>query len=80
MEQTKPVSNSSNKKTASEDLINQKWDKTVSSLIVNTGIGFGIGVVATTLFFRRRMWPVTFFTGAGFGATYSEAQDTFSKI
>ncbi|PVU92950.1 hypothetical protein BB559_003512 [Furculomyces boomerangus] len=68
------------KKIVSEDLINQKWDKTISDLIVKTGVGFGIGVVASVLVFKRRMWPVTLFTGAGIGAAYAEAQRTFSNI
>ncbi|PVU96326.1 hypothetical protein BB561_001282 [Smittium simulii] len=66
-------------KAPSEDLINQKWDKTISDLLVKTGAGFCIGVVASTVLFKRRVWPVYFFSGAGVGAAYSTANKLFSQ-
>ncbi|KAJ1773223.1 Mitochondrial inner membrane organizing system component [Coemansia sp. RSA 1813] len=53
------------------------FDKATANLLVKTGLGFSVGIVASALLFRRRMWPVTFFTGAGVGAAYADAQRIF---
>ncbi|RXK40320.1 hypothetical protein M231_02434 [Tremella mesenterica] len=51
----------------SEDVIARK----VADLLVNSGIGFGVGVVASVLLFRRRAWPVALTTGFGAGVAYT---------
>ncbi|OCF35106.1 hypothetical protein I317_01816 [Kwoniella heveanensis CBS 569] len=51
----------------SEDQIARK----VADLLVNAGLGFGVGVVASVLLFRRRGWPVALSTGFGAGVAYS---------
>ncbi|KAJ9118071.1 hypothetical protein QFC24_006343 [Naganishia onofrii] len=43
----------------SEDIVARK----VADFIVNTGIGFSVGVVSSVLLFRRRGWPVALSTG-----------------
>ncbi|KAK4688374.1 MICOS complex subunit MIC10, partial [Tremellales sp. Uapishka_1] len=44
---------------------------TTADLLVNAGLGFGVGVVASVLLFRRRGWPVALSTGFGAGVAYS---------
>ncbi|BFZ58071.1 Mitochondrial inner membrane organizing system component [Savitreella phatthalungensis] len=65
---------------ASEDLISDKWDLCLSNAIVKGGIGFGAGVIASVVLFRRRPWPV--FTGLGFGLgqSYSECNRHFNPL
>ncbi|RSH88505.1 uncharacterized protein EHS24_001050 [Apiotrichum porosum] len=55
----------------SEQIIARKFDNCAADLIVNAGIGFGVGVVASVLLFRRRGWPVALATGFGAGVSYS---------
>ncbi|KAH7361381.1 hypothetical protein B0T11DRAFT_327578 [Plectosphaerella cucumerina] len=50
----------------SEALLNEKWDRCLSNLIVKSSLGLGFGVVFSVLLFKRRAWPA--FIGAGFGA------------
>ncbi|KAJ2078618.1 Mitochondrial inner membrane organizing system component [Coemansia sp. RSA 988] len=56
------------------------FDQATANLIVKAGLGLSIGVVASALLFKRRMWPVTFFTGAGVGAAYADAQRMFDSV
>ncbi|KAJ1845565.1 Mitochondrial inner membrane organizing system component, partial [Coemansia sp. RSA 486] len=56
------------------------FDQATANLLVKTGLGLSIGVVASALLFKRRMWPVTFFTGAGVGAAYADAQRIFDSV
>ncbi|KAJ2778189.1 Mitochondrial inner membrane organizing system component [Coemansia javaensis] len=58
----------------------QIFDQAAANLIVKAGLGLSIGVVASALLFKRRMWPVTFFTGAGVGAAYADAQRIFDSV
>ncbi|KAJ1642903.1 Mitochondrial inner membrane organizing system component [Coemansia asiatica] len=57
----------------------KKFDQATANLLVKTGFGLSIGIVASALLFKRRMWPVTFFTGAGIGAAYADAQKIFDS-
>ncbi|CAI4219154.1 unnamed protein product [Parascedosporium putredinis] len=50
----------------SEALLNEKWDRCISNLLVKSTLGVGFGVVFSVLLFKRRAWPA--FVGAGFGA------------
>ncbi|KXX74989.1 MICOS complex subunit mic10 [Madurella mycetomatis] len=50
----------------SEALLNEKWDRCLSNLIIKSSLGLGFGVVFSVLLFKRRAWPA--FVGAGFGA------------
>lgn len=67
------------KRTPSEELVNEKFDQATANLLVKTGLGLSLGIVASALLFKRRMWPVTFFTGAGVGAAYADAQRIFDS-
>ncbi|OWZ62005.1 hypothetical protein AYX15_05834 [Cryptococcus neoformans] len=49
----------------------RQFDNCVADLLVNAGLGFGVGVVASVLLFRRRGWPVALSTGFGAGVAYS---------
>ncbi|CAE7197155.1 unnamed protein product [Rhizoctonia solani] len=62
-------------KTSSEDIIGQKASR---YLIVKSGIGFGVGVVASVLLFRRRGWPVALSTGFGAGTAYADCDRSFN--
>ncbi|KLT45100.1 DUF543-domain-containing protein [Cutaneotrichosporon oleaginosum] len=55
----------------SEDIIARKFDNCLADLLVNAGIGFGAGIVASVILFRRRGWPVALSTGFGAGVAYS---------
>ncbi|KAL7626951.1 Mitochondrial inner membrane organizing system component [Parahypoxylon ruwenzoriense] len=50
----------------SEALLNEKWDRCISNMIIKSTLGLGFGVVFSVLLFRRRAWPA--FVGVGFGA------------
>ncbi|KAK3302503.1 uncharacterized protein B0T15DRAFT_307870 [Chaetomium strumarium] len=50
----------------SEALLNEKWDRCLSNLIIKSSLGLGFGVVFSVLLFKRRAWPA--FVGVGFGA------------
>ncbi|EJT48634.1 hypothetical protein A1Q2_08333 [Trichosporon asahii var. asahii CBS 8904] len=43
----------------------------LADLIVDAGIGFGAGVIASVILFRRRAWPIALGTGFGAGVAYS---------
>ncbi|CAN6674738.1 MICOS complex subunit Mic10p [Trichomonascus vanleenenianus] len=66
----------------SESLLNDKWDVVISNTLVKTGLGFGFGVVASVLFFRRRAFPVWLGVGFGLGRGYAEGDAIFrdSKV
>ncbi|KAF1815229.1 DUF543-domain-containing protein [Eremomyces bilateralis CBS 781.70] len=63
----------------SEALLNDKWDRCLSSLLIRSSIGAGFGIVFSFLLFRRRSWPV--WTGLGFGAgrAYEECDNSFKR-
>ncbi|CAE6435982.1 unnamed protein product [Rhizoctonia solani] len=78
-------------KNSSEDIIGQKYDRCVADLIVKSyydrcvadlivksGVGFGVGIVASVLLFRRRGWPVALSTGFGAGAAYADCDRSFN--
>ncbi|KAI9596125.1 hypothetical protein BDF19DRAFT_422132 [Syncephalis fuscata] len=61
----------------SEDIVVEKWDRCVAHTLVQTGVGLGVGIVASVLFFKRRAWPVTLGAGFGIGTAYTECQSIF---
>ncbi|CAN3376712.1 hypothetical protein DIURU_004508 [Diutina rugosa] len=63
--------------TTSKNLLNDKWDVVLSNALIKTGLGFGAGVLASVLLFRRRAWPVWVGVGFGLGRGYSEGDAIF---
>ncbi|KDQ56762.1 hypothetical protein JAAARDRAFT_36252 [Jaapia argillacea MUCL 33604] len=68
----------SQKPTSSENIVNQKYDRCLADLLVKTGVGFSIGVVASVIAFRRRAWPVAFTTGIGSGIAWADCDRLFN--
>ncbi|RDA87560.1 hypothetical protein CP532_3983 [Ophiocordyceps camponoti-leonardi (nom. inval.)] len=60
----------------SEALLNEKWDRCLSNLLVKSTLGLGFGVVFSVLLFKRRAWPA--FVGIGFGAGRAYEECNFS--
>ncbi|KAI1423816.1 DUF543-domain-containing protein [Xylaria sp. FL1777] len=65
-ETTVPAPSSAVSRPVSEALLNEKWDRCVSNMLIKSTLGLGFGVVFSVLLFRRRAWPA--FVGVGFGA------------
>ncbi|KAI8948286.1 DUF543-domain-containing protein [Xylaria longipes] len=65
-ETTTPAPSSAVSRPVSEALLNEKWDRCVSNMLIKSTLGLGFGVVFSVLLFRRRAWPA--FVGVGFGA------------
>ncbi|CUS24246.1 LAQU0S15e00232g1_1 [Lachancea quebecensis] len=61
----------------SRSLLNDKWDVVLSNLVVKVGLGFGAGVVASVLLFKRRASPVWIGVGFGLGRGYAEGDAIF---
>ncbi|KAI6020060.1 hypothetical protein PISMIDRAFT_467978 [Pisolithus microcarpus 441] len=66
------------KPTSSENIVNEKYDRCLADLLVKAGVGFGVGVVASVILFRRRTWPVALSTGFGMGAAYADCDRLFN--
>ncbi|EER37484.1 DUF543 domain-containing protein [Histoplasma capsulatum var. duboisii H88] len=66
-------------KTLSEALLNDKWDRAISSMIIRSSLGLSFGVIFSVLLFKRRAWPA--FVGLGFGAgrAWEEADASFRR-
>lgn len=58
-------------------ILNDKWDVVLSNLLVKSGLGFGVGVVASVLLFKRRAFPVWLGVGFGLGRGYAEGDAIF---
>ena len=63
--------------TSSQNLLNDKWDVVLSNALIKTGLGFGGGVLASILFFKRRQFPVWLGIGFGLGRGYAEGDAIF---
>ncbi|KAK8188878.1 hypothetical protein HDK77DRAFT_376730 [Phyllosticta capitalensis] len=61
----------------SEALLNDKWDRCLSSMLIRSGLGLSFGIVFSVLLFKRRAWPA--FVGLGFGAgrAWEECDNSF---
>ncbi|KAH8997912.1 hypothetical protein EDB92DRAFT_1941577 [Lactarius akahatsu] len=73
-----PTPASPSKPTSSEDIVAQKYDRCLADLLVKSGIGFSVGVVASVILFRRRAWPIALSTGFGAGAAYADCDRSFN--
>ncbi|RLV85432.1 MICOS complex subunit MIC10 [Meyerozyma sp. JA9] len=58
-------------------LLLTQWDVVLSNTLIKTGLGFGGGVLASVLFFRRRAFPVWLGIGFGLGRGYAEGDAIF---
>ncbi|RCK67476.1 MICOS complex subunit MIC10 [Candida viswanathii] len=63
--------------SSSQNLLNDKWDVVLSNALIKTGLGFGGGVLASILLFRRRSFPVWLGIGFGLGRGYAEGDAIF---
>ncbi|KAI9742251.1 MAG: Mitochondrial inner membrane organizing system component [Claussenomyces sp. TS43310] len=61
----------------SEALLNEKWDRCLSSLLIRSSLGLSFGVVFSVLLFKRRAWPAILGTGFGAGRAYEECNSSF---
>ncbi|KAL2213379.1 DUF543-domain-containing protein [Sarocladium strictum] len=75
-ETTLPRPSSAISRPVSESLLNEKWDRCLSNLLVKSTLGLGFGVVFSVLLFKRRAWPA--FAGVGFGAGRAYEECNFS--
>ncbi|KAE9972158.1 Mitochondrial inner membrane organizing system component [Venturia inaequalis] len=75
---TAPIARTS--RPLSESLLNDKWDRCISSLLIKSGLGLGFGVIFSVLLFKRRAWPA--FVGLGFGAgrAVEECDNSFKSV
>lgn len=58
-------------------LLNDKWDIVLSNMLMKVGMGFGVGVIASVIFFKRRTFPVWLGIGFGVGRGYAEGDAVF---
>jgi len=63
----------------SEALLNDKWDRCLSSLIIRSGLGLSFGVIFSVLLFKRRAWPVWLGVGFGAGRAVEECDNSFKR-
>ncbi|CEL05574.1 hypothetical protein BJX63DRAFT_426893 [Aspergillus granulosus] len=74
---SQPVSRST--KLVSEALLNEKWDRAISSMIIRSSLGLSFGVVFSVLLFKRRAWPAWVGLGFGAGRAWEEADASFRR-
>ncbi|KAG0307395.1 hypothetical protein BGZ98_000360 [Dissophora globulifera] len=75
------MSAKSNNKEASfpsEEILSRKWDECISNVIVKSGIGLSVGIVASALIFKKRSWPISVSTGLGLGYALSQCERNFN--
>ncbi|CAG7936242.1 hypothetical protein N7519_011448 [Penicillium mononematosum] len=66
-------------KPVSEALLNEKWDRAISSVIIKSSLGLSFGVVFSVLLFKRRAWPAWVGLGFGAGRAWEEADASFRR-
>ncbi|KAN0090204.1 DUF543 domain containing protein [Hyaloscypha variabilis] len=66
-------------KPVSEALLNEKWDRCLSSLLIRSSLGLSFGVVFAVLLFKRRAWPAWVGLGFGAGRAYEECNGSFLR-
>ncbi|CAN8096901.1 unnamed protein product [Discula destructiva] len=63
----------------SEALLNEKWDRCLSNLLIKSTLGLGFGVVFSVLLFKRRSWPAIVGLGFGGGRAYEECNSSLKQ-
>ncbi|CDM28602.1 hypothetical protein DTO013E5_955 [Penicillium roqueforti] len=66
-------------KPVSEALLNEKWDRAISSVIIKSSLGLSFGVVFSVLLFKRKAWPAWIGLGFGAGRAWEEADASFRR-
>ncbi|KAN0079367.1 DUF543 domain protein [Elaphomyces granulatus] len=66
-------------KHVSEALLNEKWDRAISSMIIRSTLGLSFGVIFSVLLFKRRTWPAWVGLGFGAGRAWEEADASFRR-
>ncbi|EEQ87014.1 Mitochondrial inner membrane organizing system component [Blastomyces dermatitidis] len=66
-------------KPLSEALLNDKWDRAISSMIIRSSLGLSFGVIFSVLLFKRRAWPAWVGLGFGAGRAWEEADASFRR-
>jgi inner membrane organizing system protein 1 len=61
----------------SQEILARKFDKTLSSFVINTGFGLAAGAFFSLILFKRKAWPIALGTGFGLGTTFEESKSTF---
>ncbi|KAG0242043.1 hypothetical protein B0O80DRAFT_388611 [Mortierella sp. GBAus27b] len=72
------TSNNKNAAIPSEEILSRKWDECISNVIVKSGIGLSVGIVASALLFKKRSWPISVATGFGLGHALSQCERNFN--
>ncbi|KAF2087848.1 DUF543-domain-containing protein [Saccharata proteae CBS 121410] len=72
-----PVARSS--RPMSEALLNDKWDRCLSSFLIRSGLGLSFGIVFSVLLFKRRAWPAWVGLGFGAGRAVEECDNSFKN-
>merc|ERR1711953_993379 len=58
----------------SEEKLSGVWDRCIADAAVKTGTGAALGSLLSLVLFKRKLWPITFGLGTGFGIGYSNCQ------
>lgn len=66
--------------TKSEDLHSRVFDRFVANAIIKTGYGLGIGLLFSMTLLRRRIFPIYFGIGTGFGYALSDCDKQLKSI
>ncbi|XP_043448609.1 MICOS complex subunit MIC10-like [Prionailurus bengalensis] len=61
----------------SDTELGRKWDQCMVDAVVKIGVGFGLRLVFSLTFFKRRMWPLVFGSGTELGMADSNCQHDF---
>merc|ERR1712172_344894 len=58
----------------SEGKLSAVWDSCIADAVVKTGTGAALGSLVSLVLFKRKLWPITFGLGTGFGIGCSNCQ------
>ncbi|KAI8608442.1 hypothetical protein BC830DRAFT_1174414 [Chytriomyces sp. MP71] len=68
----------SDQTTSSAEELSRKWDQCLSNSLVSAGLGASAGILASTLLFRRKIWPIAFSTGVAVGVAADDCSRSFN--